>query len=236
MVFACFFGMVFGLNVVAMRDVRVMPGCFVIAGFVVFGCLAMVLGSVFVMFGGLAVVLSSFFRHETPPTQPSTAALNANYVPVNIAFRPTRILNERIYQGPNLSGRIIATTDIGWRAPVFSCLMANSIAEKHSAPPSMPISASPLSHLKPAALYRFRTHYARSITSKTSSTTSRPCSTTLASASATPPTSSLSSPQPPHRCRQRARPPPRRLRIPRPLASSRKPRTPTSPTPSASSK
>ena len=50
------------LNVVTMCDVGVVSCLFMIASFMVFGCFAMVLGSMLTMFRGFLVVFNSF-RH-----------------------------------------------------------------------------------------------------------------------------------------------------------------------------
>lgn len=60
-------GMVLGLDLVAMGEVGVMAGGFVIALLVVLGRFAMMPGSMLVMLGGLLVVLvRGFFRHGFP--------------------------------------------------------------------------------------------------------------------------------------------------------------------------
>jgi hypothetical protein len=61
-----FFGVVRGLEMMAVRHVGVMAGFFVIAGFVVVGGRAMVLGGVLVMIGRLAMMIGAFFRHGNP--------------------------------------------------------------------------------------------------------------------------------------------------------------------------
>ncbi len=50
---AGFFGMMLGVDMVTVRGVRMVAGFLVIAGSVMFGCMAMVFGSLFVMLGGL---------------------------------------------------------------------------------------------------------------------------------------------------------------------------------------
>jgi len=42
-----------------------------------------------------------------------------------------RSMNERVYQWPNISGRVIVTSDLAWRAPTFNVLMTDSIADVH---------------------------------------------------------------------------------------------------------
>jgi hypothetical protein len=57
------FGMVSGVNRVAMRHVRMMPGLVMVAGFVMLGGRSVMLCGVLVMFGGFAMVISGFFGH-----------------------------------------------------------------------------------------------------------------------------------------------------------------------------
>jgi predicted helicase len=71
-----------------------------------------------------------------------------------------RILNERIYQWPKISGLTIATSDIGWRAPGFNVLITSAIAEKHLCATIDAHQCFPLSHLTPAAVAQFRDRYA----------------------------------------------------------------------------
>jgi hypothetical protein len=56
-------GVVLGLNVVAMRQVRVVAGLLRIPRLVVFRSGAMLFGGVLVMFRSLNVMLSTLFRH-----------------------------------------------------------------------------------------------------------------------------------------------------------------------------
>ena len=58
-VLAGFFGMVNCVDVVALRDVSVVPGFMVIAGAVMLGCGAMVLGGFFVVLCGFQMVIRS---------------------------------------------------------------------------------------------------------------------------------------------------------------------------------
>jgi predicted helicase len=76
-----------------------------------------------------------------------------------------RIMNEEVYQWPNISGRVVVVSDIGWRAPIFSSLMTDSIADLHVCAPVDAHQCFPLSHLKVSASAEFRKHYAdKSIT------------------------------------------------------------------------
>jgi hypothetical protein len=52
-----------GVSVVAMRDVGMVAGLFVISGSMVLGGGAMMLRGVLVMLGGFQVVFFAFFRH-----------------------------------------------------------------------------------------------------------------------------------------------------------------------------
>ena len=62
--FARLFGMMDGLNVVPMGDVCMVTGCFMVGRVVVFGCQAMMLGSMFVMLSGLAMMICGLLGHE----------------------------------------------------------------------------------------------------------------------------------------------------------------------------
>jgi predicted helicase len=70
-----------------------------------------------------------------------------------------RILNERVYQWPKISGPAIVISDIGWRAPVFSALMTGTIADLHTCAAIDAHQCFPLSHLKDSAVAQFRQHY-----------------------------------------------------------------------------
>jgi hypothetical protein len=56
-VLAGFVGMVRGVQVMAMRDMRVVPGLFVLGGAMMFGGLTVMLGGGLVVFGRLVVML-----------------------------------------------------------------------------------------------------------------------------------------------------------------------------------
>ncbi len=62
---AGFFGVVSGVNKVAMRHVGVVAGRDGVAGFVVLGGVPVMPGGVLVVFGGFTVVLCGFFRHRS---------------------------------------------------------------------------------------------------------------------------------------------------------------------------
>jgi predicted helicase len=70
-----------------------------------------------------------------------------------------RILNEEIYQWSKVSGPTIVTSDIAWRAPVFSSLMTGGLADLHLRASVDAHQCFPLSHLKPEALAQFQQHY-----------------------------------------------------------------------------
>ena len=57
------FSVMFGVSGMAMRDVGMVPGLFVISGGVMLGRCAMVFRGMLVMFGSFQVVLFPFFRH-----------------------------------------------------------------------------------------------------------------------------------------------------------------------------
>lgn len=70
-----------------------------------------------------------------------------------------RVLNEEIYQWPNISGRVIVTSDVAWRAPMVSTLMTDCTADLHLCAPVDAHQCFPLSHLKDSAVSQFREHY-----------------------------------------------------------------------------
>ena len=70
-----------------------------------------------------------------------------------------RVLIERVYQWPNITGRVIVTSDIGFRAPTFNILMTDTIAEKHLCAPIDAHQCFALSHLKESAVTQFRQYY-----------------------------------------------------------------------------
>ena len=61
--FARLIGVMFGVSVVAVRDVGVVVGLFVVSGGVMLGCGAMVFRGMLVMLGGFQMVFFTFFRH-----------------------------------------------------------------------------------------------------------------------------------------------------------------------------
>jgi hypothetical protein len=58
---AGFFRVVSRVNQMTVRDMCVMPGLMVVAGFVMFGCNSVMFGGVLVMFSSFAVVICGFF-------------------------------------------------------------------------------------------------------------------------------------------------------------------------------
>jgi predicted helicase len=70
-----------------------------------------------------------------------------------------RILNEEIYQWPNIRGRrSICLTDIGSEKP-FMSLMCDGVVDLHLVGAGASTQCFPLSHLKDAAVAQFRQHY-----------------------------------------------------------------------------
>jgi predicted helicase len=67
---------------------------------------------------------------------------------------------ERVYQWPKISGSVIVTSDIGWRAPAFNALIADSPADIHLCVAVDAHQCFPLSHLKDSAVEQFRQRYA----------------------------------------------------------------------------
>ncbi len=63
MMFTGFFSVMDGVDVMAVRNVRVMAGFLMIAGSVMLGCRTMVLGGFFVVLCGFHMVIRSRFRH-----------------------------------------------------------------------------------------------------------------------------------------------------------------------------
>src|ERR1035437_5807812 len=70
-----------------------------------------------------------------------------------------RTLNERTYSWPKISGRSIVISDIGYRAPMVSSLMTDSVADLHLCAAIDAHQCFPLSHLKDSAVAQFRQHY-----------------------------------------------------------------------------
>jgi hypothetical protein len=67
-VLARFLGMICGVQMVPVRNVRVMPGLFGITGFVMFGRFTMMTRGEFVLLGCALVMLRAFmFRHYQSP-------------------------------------------------------------------------------------------------------------------------------------------------------------------------
>jgi predicted helicase len=71
-----------------------------------------------------------------------------------------RILNEEVYQWPKIDGRTIVVSDIGYRAPVVSALVTDTVANLHLCATIDAHQCFPLSHLKDSAVEQFRKHYA----------------------------------------------------------------------------
>jgi predicted helicase len=69
-----------------------------------------------------------------------------------------RVLNERVYQWPHLSGRCIAVTEFTSEKP-FMVLATDHIADKHVVGAGASCQCFPLSHLKDSAVAEFRQHY-----------------------------------------------------------------------------
>lgn len=77
-----------------------------------------------------------------------------------------RILNEEVYQWSNISGPVIITSDIAWRAPLFNVLVSDRIADLHLCAPVDAHQCFPLSHLKDSAVIQFQQHYSDNSISK----------------------------------------------------------------------
>ena len=60
------FGVMLGLQVMAVRHMGVMAGLFVIVCVMVFRCGTMMLGGVLMVLGGLMVMVSARFGHDNP--------------------------------------------------------------------------------------------------------------------------------------------------------------------------
>lgn len=71
-----------------------------------------------------------------------------------------RLLVERVYQWPNISGPLIVTSDLAYRAPSFSALLTDSIADIHLCATIDAHQCFPLSHLRDSVVESFRVHYA----------------------------------------------------------------------------
>jgi predicted helicase len=69
-----------------------------------------------------------------------------------------RILNERVYQWPKISGRSIAVTEFTSEKP-FMVLMTDEIADKHLVGAGASCQCFPVTHLNDTALAQFRQYY-----------------------------------------------------------------------------
>ncbi len=69
-----------------------------------------------------------------------------------------QLLNERLYQWPNIAGKVICVTDLASEKP-FMVLQSDLIADLHLVTAGSNCQCFPLSHLKDTALTQFRTHY-----------------------------------------------------------------------------
>lgn len=95
-----------------------------------------------------------------------------------------RLVNERVYQWPKISGRVIAVPGIGNRKK-FGAFISDTILPRDFA--FEKIQCFPLSHLNDSALTQFRQPTPTTpLRRKTSSTTSTPSCTILSIVSATP--------------------------------------------------
>jgi hypothetical protein len=77
------FGVPGGVRVMSLSQVRVMRRLFVIAGLMMFGGFAVMVGSMIVMLGGLRMMMRGFLRHDwlliglqRPGLQPESARLS----------------------------------------------------------------------------------------------------------------------------------------------------------------
>ena len=82
----CVFRVVGGVNMVSMRQVRVVSGFFVFAGLVMRGGFVVVARSVFQMLRCLLVMIGCFVRHGFPPDNLKTGLL-----------KPRRIILSRLH-------------------------------------------------------------------------------------------------------------------------------------------
>jgi predicted helicase len=69
-----------------------------------------------------------------------------------------RLLNERVYQWPNVIGRAMCLTDIGSEKP-FMVLICDLLPDLHLVGAASTAQCFPLSHLKDSAVTQFRQHY-----------------------------------------------------------------------------
>ncbi len=70
-----------------------------------------------------------------------------------------RLLNEEIYQWSNVSGRVIVTSDLAWRAPTFSALITDCTADLHLCAAIDAHQCFPLSHLDDTILRQLGERY-----------------------------------------------------------------------------
>jgi hypothetical protein len=81
-----FFGVLGRVRVMSLSQVRVMRRLFMIAGLMMFGGFAVVVGSMVVMLGGLRMMMRGFLRHDwllfglqRPALQAESARLSESY-------------------------------------------------------------------------------------------------------------------------------------------------------------
>jgi len=85
-VLACLLRMMDGLVQMALRDVAMMAGLFVLTGFVVFGGCPMVAGGLFMMLSSFAMMFGALGGHVVrPPLNDTAESLRWNYGVMNIA-------------------------------------------------------------------------------------------------------------------------------------------------------
>lgn len=71
-----------------------------------------------------------------------------------------RIMNEEVYQWPNIFGHAIVMSDIAWRSPIFNALATDTVADLHTCAAIDAHQCFPLSQLKDSAVAQFRQRYA----------------------------------------------------------------------------
>ena len=79
-----FFGVVDRMDVVPLRNVRMVPSLLMIPSFMVVGCSSMMTSGVIVVFRGFAMMLSGFFGHGKPPMQYRNLRSRVDYRTVNV--------------------------------------------------------------------------------------------------------------------------------------------------------
>jgi hypothetical protein len=81
-----FFGVVDRMDVMPLRNVRMVPSLLMIPSFMVVGCRSMMTSGVIMVFRGFAMMLSGFFGPGKPPMQYRNLCSRVDYRTVNVGL------------------------------------------------------------------------------------------------------------------------------------------------------